>query len=307
MRFRNLDLNLLVALDALLTERSVSLAGRRVHLKQPAMSAALNRLRRHFQDDLLVSVGRQMALTPFAESLIPPVREALRQIESTILFPPEKDFDPRTSRRTFSILASDDLVESFLAPALRTVGQLAPHMAFELRLPVDEPTEVLQRGLADLLITQEPYASSQHPRRVLFDDEYVIIAWSGNRQIGRLLTAGAFLAATHVIVRLDGGHRGASWEELSFQRLPKRPAAILAPDFSSVPHFVVGTDRIATLRRRNALLYARSMPLKILPCPIRIPRVRQVVQWHSRNRSDAALVWLVKVLLDEALKPLQAS
>lgn len=303
MKFRNLDLNLLVALEALLTERSVSLAGRRVHLKQPAMSAALNRLRRHFKDDLLVNIGRQMTLTPLAESLIEPVREALRQIESTILFPPEKRFDPGTSSRMFSILASDDVVDSFIGPALRNLERLAPKVSFELRFPIDEPPEALHRGLADLVIVQEPYASADHPRRALFDDEYVVIAWSKNRKIGNTLTTRAFLEASHVIVRFAGGRRGASWEELSFQRHPERRAAVLSPDFSSVPHLVVGTERIATMHRRHALLCARSMPLKLLPCPIRIPRVRQVVQWHTHSRSDAGLVWLVESLVNEARKP----
>jgi LysR family transcriptional regulator, nod-box dependent transcriptional activator len=302
MRFRDLDLNLLVALDALLTERNVSLAGRRVHLKQSAMSAALSRLRRYFDDDLLINVGRHMALSPLAESLVEPVREALRQIEATILSPPEKSFDPRTSQRMFSILASDDLVDSFLAPALRNLGGIAPQVGFELRFSGDEPPEALQRGLADLLLVQEPYAAAQHPRRVLFDDEYVVVAWSQSRQIGARLTAETFLAASHVIVRFAGGRRGASWEELAFQRLPKRRAAVLVPDFSSVPHLVVGTDRIATMHRRHALLYARFMPLKLLACPIRIPRVRYVVQWHSRNDSDAGLAWLAKALVGEARK-----
>ena len=163
IEFRNLDLNLIAALDALLTERSVSLAARRVHLKQPAMSAALNRLRRYFKDELLVNIGRQMTLTPFAESLTEPVRLVLRQIEATILCPPQKRFDARTSSRTFSIVASDDVVDYFLAPALRQLGQIAPRLGFELRLSVDEPPDALHRGDADLVIVQEPYAADRHP------------------------------------------------------------------------------------------------------------------------------------------------
>ncbi|MFZ0500823.1 MAG: LysR family transcriptional regulator [Steroidobacteraceae bacterium] len=300
MRFRNLDLNLIAALDALLTERSVSLAARRVHLKQPAMSAALNRLRRYFKDELLVNIGRQMTLTPFAESLTEPVRLVLRQIEATILCPPQKRFDARTSSRTFSIVASDDVVDYFLAPALRQLGQIAPRLGFELRLSVDEPPDALHRGDADLVIVQEPYAADRHPKRILFDDEYVLIAWSDNPNIDAALSTAAFLAASHVIVRFAGGRRGAPWEELAFQRLPQRRAAVIAPDFGSVPHFVVGTDHVAAMHRRHALMYARTMPLKILPCPVRIPKVRQVAQWHSRARSDAGLAWLVNALVDQA-------
>lgn len=299
MRFRDLDLNLLTALDALLTERSVSLAGKRVHLKQSAMSGALSRLRRYFEDELLVNVGRQMVLTPRAEALVEPVREALRQIEATILCVPESKFDPRTSRRSFSVVASDDLIDSFLAPALRSLERLAPHIGVELLYPAGEPQEAIDRGSADLLLVQEPYAARQHPRRTLFDDEYVIVAWSENRRLGARLSRQQFLAATHVVVRFVGGRRGPPWEELAFQRLPQRRAAVIAPNFSSVPHLIVGTERVATMHLRHARLCARFFPLKLLRCPVSIPKVRQVLQWHSRKDTDSGLAWLVKMLLQE--------
>jgi LysR family transcriptional regulator, nod-box dependent transcriptional activator len=305
VRFRDLDLNLLTALDALLTERSVSLAGRRVHLKQSAMSSALSRLRAYFKDELLINVGRQMVLTPRAEALVEPVREALRQIETTILSVPETSFDPATSRRSFSLVASDDLVDSFLAPALRSLERLAPRIAVELLLPAAEAHEALERGSADLLLIQEPYAAAQHPRRALFDDQYVVVAWSGNRRLGAQLTRQQFLSATHVVVRFLGGRRGAPWEELAFQRLPQRRAAVIAPDFSSVPHLLVGTERIATMHLRHALVCARTFPLRLLPCPVKIPKVRQVLQWHSRKQTDSGLAWLVDMLVQEAARPLE--
>jgi len=300
VRFRDLDLNLLTALDALLTEKSVSLAGRRVHLKQSAMSGALSRLRRYFDDELLVNAGRQMILTPRAEALVDPVREALRQIEATILRVPEAKFDPGTSRRSFSIVASDDLIESLLAPALRSLEQVAPRIGVELLSPVGEPQDVIDRGSADLLLVQEPYASPRHPRQTLFDDEYVMVAWSENRHLGARLSRQQFLAATHVVVRFVGGRRGTPWEELAFQRLPQRRAAVIAPNFSSVPHLIVGTERVATMHLRHARLCARSFPLKLLPCPVKIPKVRQVMQWHSRKDADRGVAWLVKMLLLEA-------
>jgi len=303
VRFRDLDLNLLTALDALLTERSVSLAGRRVHLKQSAMSSALSRLRQYFKDELLINVGRQMVLTPRAEALVEPVRAALRQIETTILHAPETQFDPRTSQRVFSIVASDDLIDSFLAPALRSLEQLAPHVGVELLFPAGEPQEVLERGSVDLALVQEPYASAEHPSRMLFEDRYVIVAWSGNPRLAADLSKQQFLSATHVVVRFLGGRRGAPWEELAFQRLPPRHAVVIAPNFSSVPHLLVGTERIATMHLRHALLCARSFPLKLLPCPVRIPKVRQVLQWHSRKESDRGLAWLVKTLQQEARRP----
>src|SRR5690349_20578453 len=103
MRFRRLDLNLLVALDALLTEQNVTRAGERVFLSQPAMSAALARLRTHFKDELIRPVGRKTVLTPLAESLRRPVREVLNL--SGAILDSSLDFDPQTSDRWFSLVA----------------------------------------------------------------------------------------------------------------------------------------------------------------------------------------------------------
>src|SRR5262245_4933192 len=105
MRFNRLDLNLLVALDALLAEQNITRAAERLHLSQSAVSGALARLREHFQDELLVQVGRRMTRTPLAESLAQPVREILAQVQATVERRP--GFDPSTSDRQFSIMVSD--------------------------------------------------------------------------------------------------------------------------------------------------------------------------------------------------------
>jgi LysR family transcriptional regulator, nod-box dependent transcriptional activator len=295
MKFRNLDLNLLVALNALLQEKSVSLAGKRIHLRQSAMSSALNRLRHYFKDDLLVVVGRSMVLTARAESLVEPVRAALSQIEATITSAPQPSFEAGTSRRVFSIVAADHLIDAFLPAALREIQQTAPHLTFEVALPGDEPVEDLERGANELLLIQEPYAAPSHPKKVLFNDDYVLVVCKENTRIGNSITTAEFLAAAHVVVRL-GGRRGAGWEELAFQRLPKRRADVIVPDFSSVPHFLVGTGRIAAMHRYHAELYARHFALRLLPCPVKIPRARVVLQWHTRKQDDPGLIWLVKAL-----------
>ncbi len=120
MRFGRLDLNLLVALDALLTERSVSLAADRLCLSQSATSSALGRLREYFGDELLVVKGRHMILTARAEELIEPVRAVLEQIRSTIAIAPE--FDPATADRQVRIMASDYTTQVLLAEALARIA-----------------------------------------------------------------------------------------------------------------------------------------------------------------------------------------
>src|SRR5438067_1930595 len=130
MRFERLDLNLLVALDALIEERSVSLAARRMCLSQPAVSGALSRLREFFGDELLVPIGRQMVLTPKAEELRDAVREALMMIRSRITTPSQ--FDAQSAKRHFTIIASDWVYSILLAPLFIEAARSAPNIKFDV-------------------------------------------------------------------------------------------------------------------------------------------------------------------------------
>ncbi len=164
MHFEQLDLNLLVALDALLTERSITAAGVRVHLTQSAMSGALSRLREFFNDDLLTQVGRKMVPTPLGESLAEPVRQILLQVRATINTKP--GFDPATSTRHFSVMMSDYVDTVLMSDLLRRAEAVAPHVRFNLvSNDVAPPTEFIERADVDLLIMPREYLSDKHPAR----------------------------------------------------------------------------------------------------------------------------------------------
>jgi DNA-binding transcriptional LysR family regulator len=150
MRFHDLDLNLLVALDALLTEQSITRAAERLHLSQSAMSGALARLREHFHDELLAQVGRRMVPTALGDSLRASVRELLLQIQSTI--EPRSSFDPQTSDRRFTIMVSDDVASLIFTEVLRRAGELAPAITFAFLAPDDAAAEALDRGDIDFIV-----------------------------------------------------------------------------------------------------------------------------------------------------------
>ena len=154
MKLSQFDLNLLVALDALLIEKNVTHAGMRIHLSQSATSAALARLRSFFQDQLLVPVGGKMVLTPMAKTLVKPVRNLLLQAQATIAT--QARFDP-ASRRRFSVAVSDYAITVFMADALRIVQPLAPHIAFELVPTSERAVEALEAGTLDFLIAPEVF------------------------------------------------------------------------------------------------------------------------------------------------------
>jgi LysR family nod box-dependent transcriptional activator len=201
--FERLDLKLIIALDALVEDRSVSGAARCLHLSQPAVTGALKRLREFFDDELLVQSGRRMLLTPTAEELIAPVRRALLQIRSEIAHP--MDFDALTVRRHFVIVASDYAFSILVARVVAMAAELAPGVTFEILRPDRHATDRLERAEVDVLITVPPFVVSGHPHLQLFEDEEVVISCprAGHGQIDEA----AFFAAGHVIAMFGKDRR----------------------------------------------------------------------------------------------------
>jgi LysR family transcriptional regulator, nod-box dependent transcriptional activator len=289
------DLNLLVALDALLTERNVTRAGNRLNLSQSAMSGALARLRHSFHDELLVPVGRQMALTPVAEGLVEPVRDILLRIRETLGSKPQ--FDPLTATRHISLAVSDYVVEIVIADVLRRARLEAPHMTFEVRGVGRRATEDLESGELDFLISPEGYVSAAHPTDVLFEDTYTCVAWTGNTSIGTSVTLEEYLNLGHVVVNVAGNEPPGNYDEQFLRRSNfTRRVEVSVPAFSLAPQLVVGTERVATITTRLAVKYAETLPLKLLPMPIAIPPMVEMLQWHQVHDCDPANQWFRRLL-----------
>ena len=293
MRFGRLDLNLLVALDALLTERSVSLAADRLCLSQSATSSALGRLREYFADDLLVVEGRHMILTARAEELIEPVRAVLDQIRSTIAIAPP--FDPATADRQVRIMASDYTTQVLLADVFAHLAQEAPNMRFEIQPMSTNPTDAVERGTVDLLVTIDFAVSADHPSKILFEDDYVVVGAADNPAMEGEMTRERYFEAGHVAARF-GRAQMPAFEEWFTRRQKKqqRRIEVVAPTFLSLPGLVMGTRRITTMHRRLAEQMVRTFPLVMRELPFAIPPIREVVQWHITNNNDRALRWVVE-------------
>ena len=294
MRFERLDLNLLVALDALLTERSVSLAADRLCLSQSATSSALGRLREYFGDELLVLKGRSMILTARAEELIEPVRAVLEQIRTTIAVAPP--FDPATAERTIRMMASDYSTEVLLAAFLAGIQKTAPRMRFEIQQMNATPAEAIERGYIDLLLTIDVAISSDHPSQFLFEDDYVVVGDANNPAMLSPMTRQTYFDLGHVTPRF-GQSRVPAFEDWFMRRQKQqRRVEVVAPTFLSIPGLLVGTQRIATMHRRMAEIVLKNGPLAMRETPFDIPVIRQAVQWNITNNSDLALRWVVEQL-----------
>ncbi|WP_334184583.1 LysR family transcriptional regulator [Novosphingobium sp.] len=301
MRFQKLDLNLLVALDALLQERSVSLAADRLHLSQSATSSALGRLRDYFEDELLILKGRQMALTPRGEELMEPVRAVLDQIRSTIA--KTQPFDPAISDRAISIMASDYVLEVLLRPALLHFAEEAPNMSFEISPLGDDVVEELQRGRADILIGLDTAISTELPSMPLFEDDYVVVGWSGNRALKGEMSRELYEELGHITVRF-GRQRTQSFEERALKgRSIERRNEIIAPSFTAVASLLVGSQRIATMHRMLARRMMKSLPLKAIEVPFDLPRICLAAQWSPAMANDAAINWVVTRLKELGAEP----
>lgn len=294
LRFQRLDLNLLIALDILLEEASVRAASERLHLSQSATSSALGRLRDYFKDELLTMKGRNMVLTPRGQELREPVRVILNQIEATVAV--SQPFDPGVSDRSLSIIASDYAIEVALGPAALSFEEEAPNMSFEIKGLGDDVVDELKRGRADLLIALDSIISTDLPFVELWSDDFVVVCWSGNQTLRNGITLEQYEETRHVVARF-GWSRVPSFEEWALKsQSVKRHVDIAAPSFSSVPSFIVGSQRIATMHRRLAERMAKSLPLRLLECPMPIPRIRLTAQWAPSGSNDPALMWLVERL-----------
>ncbi|MEO0062178.1 MAG: hypothetical protein RLZZ08_738 [Pseudomonadota bacterium] len=293
MRFDRFDLNLLVAFDALLAERSVTAAARRLNLTQSAMSAALQRLRDAVGDPLLIRHGRGMVPTPAALALVPHVSDLLNRVQDIVS--PPRPFDPATSTRTFRIGASDYIATVLLAPLARRLAVIAPQMQIDIALPSDATVRKLAGGELDLILTPEEFALPDHPTQLLFEERHVVIGCAGNPFMARPMTQETFAAQGHVAVRIDGRN---TYIENELARLGiVRRVEVYAPSFVQAPWLLPGTQRIALMHERLARLLAPAMGLRIAPPPFDLPPMREMAQFHATRRDDAALQWLLSELL----------
>lgn len=296
MRFKRLDLNLLVALDAMLGERSISRAAERLNLSQSAMSNALARLRDYFDDELLVQVGRKLELTPRAETLKDAVRDVLVRVDSTIAAQPE--FIPAESDRVFRLLVSDYSTHVLMPHAMELAWQESRTIRFDFLAQLDQPDRMLERGDADLLLIPGSYCSPEHPSETVYEDDYSCVVWAGHRGIGEALSFEQYTAAGHVAVRPSIPNKTApAFEGWFMQRYGVTRRIEVTTAYMTMPaRLVVGTERIATMHTRLAREAAKTLPLRLLPPPLPIPKLTQMLQWHKYRTQDPGIRWLRDLL-----------
>jgi DNA-binding transcriptional LysR family regulator len=291
VKLSRIDLNLLVALDALLAERSVTLAAGRLSIGQPSMSAALGRLRRLFDDPLLVRQGNKLMPTPLADSLAKPVRECLDSIESIISV--RGAFQPDRDDRSFTVIASDYVLLVLLRPLFAELAAEAPGVRIHVTPVGPDYLDHLRTGAADLVILPREIAGGANvrfPHAPLYTDRHVCAVSADHPDVGATISLEQFSALPYLAYH-SGDAYSLVESQLDVLEIPRR-TEVTTETFALAPFLLAGTRLITFLYERLGRQVAGQAGIKLLEPPVELASVTEAMYWDRRNTEDAGHRWL---------------
>jgi LysR family transcriptional regulator, nod-box dependent transcriptional activator len=296
VKLSQVDLNLLVALDAIIKERSVTRAGRNVGLSQPAMSAALGRLRNLLGDPLLERVGRDYRLTPLAVQLAEPLQTILADIERTL--DQRSTFDPTTSQRVFRIAGSDYMTLTVFQPLVAHVSRIAPGIQLRFQRAGNNTGRRLASRDIDLSV-QPADSNPDLASQALFDDRFVCATWTGNTEVSDTLDEAQFCGLGH----LSYSHPPYGFNLLDHFAGPiarKLRIQAMTDSFLDLPYLLRGTSLIALVQERLGLRLQAAADIRLLDCPVALTPLKVSMFWNSLFDKDVAHTWLRATLFEVA-------
>jgi len=290
--FDKIDLHLIRVLNTVLTERSVSRAAIRLGMYQPAVSAALKRLRELAGDPLLVRSGAGMVATDAGLRMIEPSARILRAAE--VLFSDARGFDPATATNTFSLAASDYMDPLFLPQLVAQIKNEAPLCHVDIH-PLSGESDYrarLAQGEVDIVVGNWPAPPDDLHMARLFGDEVVCLVAKNHPAVRRGWDSANWLAAEHVApTPTHPGAKGVIDVHLDKLGL-QRNITVRCPHFGLIPAMVSSSLLVLTTGRQYCERYTAALPVKILPCPIDFPRMMYYQLWHERTHASASAKWL---------------
>ncbi|WP_156761520.1 LysR family transcriptional regulator [Microbacterium karelineae] len=293
-----LDLNLLVSLDALLTERSVTRAAERLHLSQPALSASLARLRTHFGDPILARRGNTYELTPFAVRLSEHTTGALEAVRR--IFESEASWDPAESTREFSIYGSDYGFVTIGRVASRLAAERAPGVRFRFMLHnptiVDDAANRLRS--ADGMIIPHGYLSGLPWTDLWHDDWVAVVSETHGDDTADALSMDDLEARPFVMTYQSRSAFTSAVRQLQQLGIEPRTAAVVE-SFLALPHFVAGTNRVGLVQAALAPIVRQTEGVRVVKLPFDATPLVNALWWHPAHDRDPEHAWM-RALLEEA-------
>ena len=290
MDLQRIDLNLMVAFEALMAERSVSAAATRLGVSQPAMSSTLGRLRSLFDDALFVRSGRVMLPTVRALQLEAQVGQALAQLRAAL--EPQAPFVAARSRRVFNVSGGDYATMVILPRLAALLAEEAPGVDLRFRFVEKDATfDLLDSDKLDLALGVFPDPPKRLGLQALFDEKFVCIARRGHPGLRGGMTMDAFIAAPHLLVTERGDAVGAVDEALGKLGLERR-VALTVPHVLVVASVLPNSDLIATVGERAGRMFAQVAPLEVYETPGSMPPWRLSMLWSRQRTGDLGLTWL---------------
>jgi DNA-binding transcriptional LysR family regulator len=289
------DLNLLVTLEALLSEQNVTKAAERLHLSQPAVSAQLSRLRDVFDDPLLVPAHRGMTPTAKALELLGPLREALDRLREVLQT--HRDFSPARAELTVTIACTDYLQAAVVMPLTLALRRRAPGMLIAVRhLNPAQLDRQLESGEVDLALATPKPGPSRLRTRHLFDESYVLIGRRGHPRLENGLTVEELVQLEHVIVSPSGGMFATPIDDALAALGHRRKVVMSAASFLFVPEIVSMSDLVALVPRR--LLLSQLDRLTLIEIPWLTEQFAVGLIWHERSHGHAGQRWIRELIVE---------
>lgn len=297
MDLADVDINLLVAFDALMSEGGVTAAANRMHVGQSAMSATLLRLRRLLDDPVLVRTGRTMAPTPLALSLTRPIREALNQIDQLLTERPA--FDPARDHRTFSIRASEYATVAVLHPLSVKLRNIAPNVSLRISPVMPRFIEDLTHNDFDLVIVPPQFVGAGSPvhSQVLYEDPYVVAVDKSHPDVTDRIDLALFTSLPYLAQKSSGNR---ALVEVQLDRLGIERRTEVTTDFGLAPFLLRDTLLVTLIPVSFASFLAEGVGLKLLEPPMRLDPVTESMFWTSHRDDEPAHRWLRTQLLEMA-------
>ena len=295
-----LDLNLVVVLDALLAHGNVTQAAKAVGITQPAASRALGRLRDLYRDPLLVRSGRTMVLTPRAIALKPAVTRALAEIYQGIVG--DDAFEPRTTRRTFTLGSADYGFALMCGPLLAKLAEAAPLVTLEMQT-APNLLDMVDAGTFDAALVVQRSDRSGHGSVRLFDDDYLCMVRRDHPKVKSRLDLETYLALEHLVVA-PSGSPGSTVDAVLARKGLARHIAMRIPSFLAAPIVVAQSDLVSTGPRKLATMHARHHAIRLVEPPkaLDLPGFSLRLAWHHRFDEDPAHRWLRGLVGEVAVK-----